>query len=252
MLNYGFKNSAIKFLNNYFSGRLQSVKIGDTKSSPLNINLGVPQGSVLGPLLFLIYINDLPYFLNHISCKLFADDTTLSFSASSLTDCISHLNVGLSKLLDWCKYNFLYINWSKTYAMIITNKRCTRPVSLTFHNYKIEVVPKFKLLGVWIDAKLSFIDHVYETVNSVYKRLYCIKKLFYLSFNVKIQFFKTFILPIFDYFLSIIIYFSKAAITKLIKTYYFILFKLFKFKFVNCDVDFINSSLSSYNIFAFE
>jgi hypothetical protein len=74
LLNYGLTNEAIAFLKNYLDKRQQCVKINGITSSPLNISLGVPQGSVLGPFLFLIYINDLPFFLKSITSKLFADD----------------------------------------------------------------------------------------------------------------------------------------------------------------------------------
>jgi hypothetical protein len=83
--------------------------------------LGVAQGSVLGPLFFLIFINDLPFFLSEIFSTLFADDTSLLFSGPNLDKTISLLRVGLKQLNEWCKHNRLFINWPKTYLMIITN-----------------------------------------------------------------------------------------------------------------------------------
>ena len=77
--------------------------------------LGVPQRSVFGPLIFLIFINDLPIFLKSIFSKLLADDTTLLFSGDDIDSCISSYKNGLEALINWCDHNRLYINWSKTF-----------------------------------------------------------------------------------------------------------------------------------------
>ena len=110
---------------------------------------------------------------------------------------------------------------------------------------------KFKLLGVWLDSKLTFEHHVTQLRLQINKKLYCIKNLFYLSFSVKVQFFKTFILPFFDYCLSLVIYFPKAIIQRLSNCYYLCLFKLFKFKFSSDDPEKVNEFLKNYNLFGF-
>ena len=126
----------------------------------------------------------------------------------------------------------MYVNWSKTYAMFITTKQIIKPSMIQIDSGTIEIVETFKLLGVTIDSRLNFVNHVNNVSKSILSKLYAIKRLFYLSFNVKMLFFKTFILPYFDYCLSLIIYFSKTAISKLSKVFYICLFKLFKFNFL--------------------
>jgi hypothetical protein len=251
LLNYGLANDAILLIRNYFDKRLQAVKISNSVSIPANINLGVPQGSVLGPLFFIIYINDLPFFMSSILTKLFADDTTLLFEGEHLDDLLMRCKSGVRLLLEWCELNYLYVNWTKTYAMFITNKRLVLPKALSVEAFNIEIVEKFKLLGVTIDTKLNFVDHVANVAKAINIKLFAIKRLFYLSFEVKLQFFKTFILPYFDYCLSLIIYFSKQAINKMAKIYYTCLFKLFKLKFVGQDIFAFNNSLKQYKLYSF-
>ena len=190
LLNYGFTNEALSLISNYFSNRRQSVKIGFLKSSERNITLGVPQGSVIGPLLFLIYINDLPYYLSNTVCKLFADDTTLVFAGSDCVDAVNELKKTVMPLLEWCENNYMYVNWSKTYAMFVTTKRTTRPDTIRIDSGTIEIVDTFKLLGVTIDSRLNFLNHVHTISKSIFSKLYAIKRLFFLSFNVKMLFFK--------------------------------------------------------------
>ena len=223
LLHYGFDNSALNLISNYFKGRYQTVKF-DKKTSPLmSIDLGVPQGSVLGPLFFLIFINDLAYAMN-TSCIMFADDTTLYDSGEDLKSLIINLKKKLEPLVDWCKINKLDLNWSKTFFMLVTNKRIKLPGNT------VKVVDTFKLLGVNIDSKLNFSEHCSIVKNLINRKLYSIKRLFYLATTVKIQFFKTFVLPYFDYCSSLLIYFPKSSIQSLNNCFNLCLFKLFKFK----------------------
>ena len=241
LLNYGFSNGAVHLLESYFFKREQQVRLGSSYSSFERISLGVPQGSILGPLLFLIFINDLPYHLTNIFSKLFADDTTLMFSGSSVDECEASCKAGVVLLIDWCNHNNLFINWSKTFIMFVSHRRVELPSCLSFSSFSVEVVSKFKLLGIWLDSKLNFELAAAELVLSINRKLHAIKRIFYLSLAVKIQFFKSFILPYFDYCLSLIIYFSKAAIDKISKSFYNCIFKLFK---INC----IHKSESDVNL----
>ena len=119
-------------------------------------------------------------------------------------------------------YNRIDINWSKTKLMFISSKRNTDfPTYIEIDGNSIEVVDKFKLLGVTINNRLNFVHYVHELRNSINKRIHSIKRLFYLSHKVKLQFFKSFILPFFDYCLSLAIYFPKSTIQKLANSYNF-------------------------------
>jgi hypothetical protein len=225
----------------------------------VNINLGVPQGSVLGLLLFIIFINDLPFFLINISSKLFADDTTLLFHGGTIDSVISSFKFGLKQIIEWYNYNRLFINWSKTFIMFVHNKRIITPTFLDCEGIHLTAVTKFKLLGFIIDQKFDFQSHVAHLCLTINRKLHSIKRLFYLPFQVKLQFFKSFILPYFDYGLSLTIYFHKNAIRKLCKLYYICLIKLFNFSFLDKSTrfssikshDLINLDLKEHNLFSF-
>ena len=201
---YGFDDNAIKLIRNYFNGRNQCVKFNNIMSDSKEIKLGVPQGSVLGPLFFLIFINDLPYFLKQYKSVLFADDTTLCFRNLNYDNLLVEFYSACDKLNRWCKYNRTDINWSKTEIMFICRKMSkdsqgkkklfSFPESLNVFGNLVKVVSSFKLLGVHIDSKLNFRKHVSQLRIAINKRIYSFNRLFFLSFSVKLQFFKTFIL----------------------------------------------------------
>ena len=252
LFHYGFNNQSLSFIRNYFSNRKQMVKMGKYCSKFLRILLGVPQGSVLGPLFFLIFINDLIFCFDEIKCKLFADDTTLLYEGEDLSKMITSFKCQLKPLFDWCDMNRLEINWSKTFCMIITNKRISGLKSLKeieLGEARVQIVDKFRLLGITLDTKLNFEFYVSELRLQINRKLYSIKKLFYLSLSVKIQFFKTFILPYFDYCSSTIIYYSSKAIQKLSNCYYLCFYKLFKISFDSNDPIVVNNQLKQWGLF---
>jgi ribonucleases P/MRP protein subunit RPP40 len=182
---------------NYFTDRHQSVKYEKKMSPLMAFLLGVPKGSVLGPLFFLLMINDLAYIIE-LMCKLFADDTTLGDVDKDLNILINRFVSKLKTLLDWCQFNKLAINWSKTFFMFVTNKRVKLPNEITVdtklvndknEDIKVSVVNSFKLLGVTIDNKLNFTEHCSNLKKIVNKKLNSIKRLFFLCTSVKIHFF---------------------------------------------------------------
>ena len=249
---YGFNENTIKLLTNYFTDRTQMVKFDNFISTSQPIKLSVPQGSVLGPLFFLLFINDLPKYVKSAQCKMFADDTTLYNSNKNSEALKISFDNALKELNEWCQFNRVDINWSKTYCMFINKTRnFVIPKFVTFEEKKIETVESFKLLGITIDNKLCFAKQSSEIRNNVNKRLYSIKKIFYLPYSVKIQFFKTFLLPYFDYCSTLIIYFSKDAIQKLANTYNQCLYKLLNVKHaieVSNDYNILNNKLEKVRL----
>ena len=116
----GITGTAHQWITNYFCNRIQFVQIGNSKSDDLRQVCGEPQGSILGPLFFILYINDLPACCNELEFILFADDTSIFFEHNDLDVLTSHLNVQLNNVSIWLKANKLSINVKKTKLMIFS------------------------------------------------------------------------------------------------------------------------------------
>ena len=216
---YGFSINAINLIKNYFSERKQKVKIDGIFSQLCDNLLGVPQGSILGPLFFLIFINDLPYYLKNFLSFLFADDTSLFLSDNDLDQLLLQFNKSIDSLITWCHFNRLDINWDKTELMFFTQKReIDFPKTIMIQNKTINVIDQFKLLGIIIDNDLTFLPQVANLRIKINQRLFSIKKIFFLENSVKLQFFKTFILPYFDYCSTLLIYYPKSTIQKIMNS----------------------------------
>lgn len=158
---YGITGPALPFLQNYLINREGMVYIGDNFSRTKIINQGVPQGSILGPLLFIIDINDIVDNLQSPHCVLYADDTTLSCAQKSLPHLISSMNDVLRKAMDWCHANNLIINPSKTKFMLFRPEQKHVPFlpEVLLGTDSIPVSDHVIFLGVHLDTHLKFRTH---------------------------------------------------------------------------------------------
>ena len=158
---YGIKGCALSWFKSYLSRRLQYVTYNGSQSSQQMIKCGVPQGSILCPLLFLIYINDLCIVCKSTEPVLFADDTNLFSSGSNAISLQDGVNNDLAIIAEWLKVNKLSLNIKKTHFMCFSAKNKSRPgIALQIDGEAIAEVNKSKFLGVVIDNKLSWKDHI--------------------------------------------------------------------------------------------
>eukprot|EP00732_Lithocolla_globosa_P000188 Lithocolla_globosa_v1_NODE_43_length_8091_cov_73.466584.p2 type:complete len:204 gc:universal NODE_43_length_8091_cov_73.466584:6765-6154(-) len=118
---YGIGGKAQELLKSYLSNRSQIVIIDSVSSDPMNITCGVPQGSILGPLLFILYFNDLPQALKHSEPLMFADDTTILTTHQNILTLREHTLVDLQSVSNWCALNLLTLNTSKTAYLLLSS-----------------------------------------------------------------------------------------------------------------------------------
>ena len=157
---YGIRGNALKLFQSYLTARTQFVKLGRTESVTLPVNFGVPQGSILGPLLFIIFINDLPN-ATKLFIKLFADDTFLCAQNSDVELLEMEVNRELKNVYQWLVANKLTLNIGKSKFMIVTNKKIkSYDMSVFINGTKLEECEKYKYLGIMMDRNLSWKPHV--------------------------------------------------------------------------------------------
>jgi Reverse transcriptase (RNA-dependent DNA polymerase) len=198
--------------------RFQQTRFNGVLSALREVQLGVPQGSVIGPLLFILYMNDIVKAIVNSQVNLFADDTLLSVAADTVVECIQKMQEDLNALSDWLKFNKLKLNVSKTKFMIMTNKRlnATDRVILSIDGEQIEEVRSMKYLGVQIDSKLNFKEHLNLIVKKIAKKTNFLGRISKkLTAHTKKMIYKSIILPHVDYCSSIMFMATKEDFRKL-------------------------------------
>lgn len=194
-----FKNILLtKWFESYLSCRQQFVQIKDKQSKSVTVNSGVPQGSVLGPLLFLIFINDLSNRVT-VPIRLFADDCVLYSRIETESDQIN-LNNNLQKIKDWCEEWQMTLNADKTVFMSITRKKAPLKYNYHINNTTLKRVQSYKYLGIWFTPDLRWNTHVDYVCSKATKVLYSLRRNLYSApSEIKCLAYKTLVRPIIEY-----------------------------------------------------
>ena len=174
--------------------RKQRVKLGQTQSEWHEILKGVPQGSILGPLLFNIFMNDMYYFINECQLYGYADDTTLSKAAKDAESLTRSLESDATSTLSWFENNHMRANPDKFQAIVLGMKN---PETLNFQLGNITIKPedKVKLLGIDLDSKLNFNCHIHEICQKAARQINALNRLSkFLAFESRMAIFRSLIM----------------------------------------------------------
>ena len=158
-----------------------------------------------------MFINDISLVLQDLACILFTDDTTIFCADESVDKVTAQMNRKFNQVTHWTSHNRMTINWLKTKAMFISRAAKNNPDSITISCNQLEIVNDFKLLGIIISKNLDCSAHVSAIKKGINVRLFAIKKIYYPAASVKLQYFKSFIMPYFDYCLSMFVFRSSST-----------------------------------------
>lgn len=217
---YGIRGMVLEWFRSYLRNRTQQVRFNNQLSKYIETKYGVPQGSVLGPLLFIIYINDLVQFCPaECNIKMFADDTLIYVKGESGTEIEMKLNMMLPIVEKWMGVNKLKMNAAKTKYMIIRSvrKELRRDIELKcYDGTAIERVEFIKYLGVIIDSKLRFEEHCDYMLKKIGKKISFLNRIGRdISGYTRCIVYKSIIAPHFEYCATLLIGMGETQLTKL-------------------------------------
>ena len=199
----GLSDVSLNWFTSYLD-RKQQLTFNDIISECVSVKTGIGQGTIVGPLIFLLYINDIVNSLPNVHINMYADDCILYSTGNTWNQVHIHLQAGLDGFDDWCRHNNMVLNISKSKCLLIASRNklsnVNYDVKLGIRNTTLEFVKKFSDLGVYLDSEMtlqSLISHVKKIVTSKVKTLSRIRK--YITTKCAISIYKQTILPLFDY-----------------------------------------------------
>ena len=181
----------VKWLENDLMLREQNVLANNHKSQPMHITQGVPQGSIIGPLMYIIYANDITRIFKKCEVALYADDTVLYTKCKSWKTALSNMQTSLNALGKWCKLNGIFVNCCKTKYMLFGSKvtlaKCKdREIKLTIDKQQIERAHNYCYLGMTLDEQLNYELHAQGTFRKVKNKLIQLRTMrYFLTKNYK-------------------------------------------------------------------
>ena len=197
---YGFRGKFLEFLLSFIKDQKYFVNVNGKNSETKLVNIGVPQGSTLGPLLFLLYINDMRLCSTELELTQFADDSTITYSSENLPEAVKTTETEFKKVLDWLAANKLIINLEKTHLMLFTNKAHQGNVSINANGHTINEITEIKFLGVMLDNKLSWKAHIKYISSKISKSVSILKMLkFFFPSRILKSLYYSFVYPYFSY-----------------------------------------------------
>jgi len=216
LLHYGIRGNAYKWFKSYLENRKQVTCVNRYASKTELVNIGVPQGSVLGPILFLLYVNDMYKCIGEEGLRIFADDTNLFISGNSFENIIERTEQKLHHLYCWFAANHLTLNIDKTMCSLFTlkrNKNCRNP---KLNDIEIQRVAAVKYLGVFIDEKLNWqthIDYICKKLNKLQGALHYLAQ--FLPEQLVTQVYNAYVLPHITYGIEVYGTCCKTTLKKL-------------------------------------
>ena len=200
---YHFSEQSINLFKSYLTNRQQMVKIGNVQSEMLIVKSGVPQGSILGPLLFLLYINAITFSCTQLNIDLYADDSTMFASGFKLSEIQVTLQTDLDSVEKWCILNNMSLHPKKSKCMTIGTRQRLQNINqltLKVNETFLENVTAQKVLGVFIDNTLNWRSHIDYVCKKLNSKIQLLKRvLYFLTDDMKSLFYNSYILPVFDY-----------------------------------------------------
>ena len=203
---YGIRGVALNWFKSYLNNRFQYVVYNGAQSDQKRITCGVPQGSILGPLLFLLYINDLASVSDKLFSLLFADDSNMFITGKNVDNLVELMNIEMEKVIEWLNVNKLSLNLKKTHYMIFRKRRAKIDVKnkLIINGTDISLEKKTKFLGVYIDQNLLFRDHILYVKGKISRSLGILYKCQkYFDSETLLMLYNSFIYPHFTYCVSV-------------------------------------------------
>ena len=205
---YGFSEDVLAWFTSYLSSRGAKVYCRNEYSDIKTTNIGVPQGSVLGPTLFLLYVNDINNYLGNAVCNLYADDVLIYCSGENVSIVNDKLQNSLSLIKEWYDKNRLVVNASKSSTMMVTTRQREASLSdnmeLFLGEDKLQDVECCDYLGLKIDKNLSWNKYVNSLCNQLCSKIWVLSRLRkFLPFNSLVQIYKSYIQPKIDYAITV-------------------------------------------------
>ena len=203
---YGIQGSTNQWFCSYrYSiNRTQKCIVNGNKSSKMFLRCDVPQGTIVGLLLFLLYINDLPNSLQHSQPRMYTDDTSITFAGNDVDEISSYINLDLERIRVWLAANKLTLNLTKTEFLLIGSRQrlsnFTVNPTANINQFPIKQVSTVKSLGVHIDENLTWECHINELSKKIASGISAIKRIRYLvPYKTLLSVYNSLVQPHFDY-----------------------------------------------------